>query len=95
MKRARASLLVVVVALCVNAAAFAYQPPAAQGDYLPVTSSPAAVESLPAAPFLITAYVFVWVALLGYLWFLWGRMKKVQHELESLERRASQRDGGK
>jgi CcmD family protein len=88
------SMVAVVLLVSVHASASAYQPPAGQGDYLPVTSSQPAVESLPAAPLLITAYAFVWVALVGYLWFLWSRLKNVQSELEALRRRTGGREGG-
>ncbi len=74
--------------------AWASQPPSGKGEFVPVGSAPAIVESLPAAPLLIAAYAFVWVALLGYVWFLWRRMKTVQDEIQTLERRAGQRGGG-
>ncbi len=88
-------VVAVVAALCLNVSVFAYQPPAGQSDFVPVTAAQQAIESLPAAPLLIGAYAFVWVALLGYLWFLWGRLKKVQGELEALQRRTGGQDARK
>jgi CcmD family protein len=62
------------------------QPPAAQGDFVPVASIPQA-EQLPAAPLVIGAYAFVWVALMVYVWSLWKRMTKLERELADLQRR--------
>ncbi len=95
MKQARAILVTALIGLSIGASALAFQPPAPQNDFVPVTEAQRAVETLPAAPLLIAAYAFVWVALLGYLWFLWGRLKKVQGEIEALERRTGRREPGK
>ena len=65
------------------------QPPAAapgQGDFVPVNSLPQ-TEQLPAAPFVIAAYAFVWVALLVYVWSIWRRMRKIEQELADLRSR--------
>jgi CcmD family protein len=40
---------------------------------------------LPAAPLLIGAYAFVWVALFGYLLSVGRRLTKVQTEVERLD----------
>ena len=69
------------------------QPPpgaAGQGDFVPVNSLPS-VEQLPAAPLLIGAYVFVWLALLVYMWSIWRRMKKMERELADLQKRLHSR----
>ena len=66
------------------------QPPASQEDFVPVRSIPQA-EQLPAAPLVIGAYVFVWVALLVYVWSLWKRMTKLERELADLQRRVEKR----
>lgn len=63
------------------------QPPSAQGDFVPVSALPPQGEQLPAAPFLLGAYAFIWVALLVYVWSLWKRMTKLEHELADLRRR--------
>ena len=44
-------------------------------------------ERLPAAPFVLLAYGFVWVMILGYLWSLWRRMATVDKELADVARR--------
>jgi CcmD family protein len=72
--------------------AFALQPPPGQGGFVPVTDLPPA-EKLPAAPFLIVAYAFVWIALMVYLWTIWRRLNKVEADMQALDRRVSQRGG--
>ena len=47
-------------------------------------------EQLPAAPLLITAYAFVWVALLVYVWTVWRRLLKVEREMRELAGRINQ-----
>ena len=66
----------------------AHQPPAQPGadEFVPVTSLPV-TESLPAAPFVIGAYAFVWVALVGYLWSIWRRLDRVERDIRQLARR--------
>lgn len=83
-------LLLVLFALLPAAAVAAQQPTAAgaaQEEFVPVNALPAAAEQLPAAPLLIGAYAFVWVALLVYVWSLWKRMAKLERELADLQRR--------
>jgi CcmD family protein len=67
----------------------AMQPPngAARDGFVPLDSLPPQ-EQLPAAPLLITAYVFVWVLLMTYLWSIARRLGKVEQEMETLQRRA-------
>jgi CcmD family protein len=61
-------------------------------DLVPFSQLPQA-EQLPAAPLLIGAYAFVWVALLAYVWSIWRRLDTVEKELGALSRRlASRRD---
>lgn len=70
----------------------ALQQPAgpAGGDFVPVDDLPAQ-ERLPAAPLLIAAYVFVWAALLAYVFMLWRRLARVEGELASLSRQVDER----
>jgi CcmD family protein len=56
-------------------------------DFVPVKAMPEQAEQLPAAPFLVGAYAFIWVALLVYVWFLWKRMTTLERELADLRRR--------
>ena len=73
--------------LLVSAPALAFQP-AAQGEFVPVTELPAG-DQLPAAPYLIAAYVFVWLAVLLYLWTIWRRLNKVEADMQALGRQQS------
>jgi CcmD family protein len=85
----RTALLLVLLALLPGVVLRAQQPAqpaAAQGDFVPVSALPQA-EQLPAAPLVIAAYAFVWVALLAYVWSLWRRMTKLERELADLQRR--------
>jgi len=95
----RLVLLVALLALLPGAVLQAQQPAAAPGaaanpsppagvpqDFVPAGSLPQA-EQLPAAPLVIAAYAFVWVALLVYVWSLWRRMTKLERELADLQRR--------
>ncbi len=96
MMRAGTILAIAVVAtLCLNVPVIAHQPSTPQNDFVQVTGPQPAVDSLPAAPLLIAAYAFVWVALLGYLWFVWSRLKKVQTEIEDLQRRTGGQEARK
>ena len=70
--------------------ALVLQPPPGQGEFVPISQLPPG-DQLPAAPLLIAAYAFVWVALLGYLWSIWRRLGKVEADLQTLERRSTPR----
>lgn len=54
-----------------------------QSEFVPVTEVPAS-EQLPAAPLVIAAYSFVWLAFLTYAWLMWRRVGKVERELNAL-----------
>ena len=47
-------------------------------------------DQLPAAPLLVAAYAFVWVALLVYVWTIWRRLMKVEREIRELSSRVSE-----
>jgi CcmD family protein len=49
------------------------------------------VEQLPAAPLVIGAYAFIWVALLVYVFLLWRRLGGVDRELAALRRSLEER----
>jgi CcmD family protein len=71
----------------------AQQPPprqAAQDEFVPVSQLPAA-EQLPAAPLVIGAYAFIWIATLLYVWLLWRRVGSVERELTALRRELGDR----
>ena len=83
----RKSICAAAFSLALATPAFAYQPPAAQGEYVPAAPG-ASTEQLPAAPLLIAAYAFVWVAAMGYVWTIGRRLTKVEDDLRALERKA-------
>jgi CcmD family protein len=71
------------VFLMVNAVLLAQEP---QSEFIPVKEIPAS-EQLPAAPLVIAAYAFVWIAFLAYVWLMWRRLGKVEGELTALSGR--------
>lgn len=85
----RLVLVMALIALLPGALVHARLPPqspAAQEEFVPVSALPQA-EQLPAAPLLIAAYAFVWVALMVYVWSLWRRMARLERDLADLQRR--------
>jgi len=87
----RRVLVALALAACLGAApAASSQPPAAQSEFEPATA-PAPGDQLAAAPLLIAAYGFVWLATLFYLWTIWRRLNKVESEMRTLERRQTER----
>jgi CcmD family protein len=59
------------------------QPPAATDQYVPMDDIPEQ-DKLPAAPYLIGAYMVAWLMLLFYVWSLWRRLQRVEEELKRL-----------
>jgi CcmD family protein len=84
----RAAILLALLVLSTPALAQQPQPqpapPAATDEFVPISQLPPQ-DQLPAAPLLVTAYAFVWLALMGYLVSVSRRLTKVQHEVERLE----------
>jgi CcmD family protein len=77
-------LLVAIWSLALTAAPLlAAQPPAGQSEFVPVKDLPP-TETIPAAPLLVAAYAFIWVALIVYLWTIWRRLTKVETEMRAL-----------
>ncbi len=74
--------------LLTGAPLLASQPPggAATDGFVPLDSLPPQ-EQLPAAPLLVTAYAFVWVLLMAYIWSIASRLRKVEAEMATLQRR--------
>ena len=72
---------------------FAFQPPAGQTEFVPISELPPA-DQLPAAPLLITAYAFVWLALMSYLWSIWRRLGNVEADMQKIEKRSAHRSHG-
>ena len=79
------SLLVVVAVLAVASLAWAQQNPANEG-FVPLAEAPAG-EQIPAITLVASAYGFVWMVLVTYVWSLASRLKKVEREIGQLERR--------
>jgi CcmD family protein len=75
-----------------QAAAQAQPPAAGQGDFVPVKDLPQQ-ETIPAAPLVMAAYGFVWVALLVYVWTVWRRLMKVEQDVKDLTARLTERRG--
>jgi CcmD family protein len=72
------------------APALAMQPPAATSEYVPVKDLPP-VDQVPAAPLLIAAYAFVWIAAMFYMWTIWRRLNRVETEMQALARKSARR----
>ncbi len=82
-----AALLILLLGAPVMAQQPQPQPPAQpqqQDEFLPVSQLPPQ-DQLPAAPLLVTAYAFVWLALFAYVASVARRLSRVQHEVERLE----------
>lgn len=62
-----------------------------QGEFVPVNPQTAqGIEHLPAAPLVMAAYAFVWIALLLYVWSIWRRLARVEHDMNALARRTGE-----
>lgn len=87
--RLLAGVVVLVGGLSVSLFAQTQPPPAAPAaiDEFRPMSEMAPREVLPATPLVFYAYAFVWVALIGYVFFLWRRMARVEQDLAAVERR--------
>ncbi|MDP6373765.1 MAG: CcmD family protein [Vicinamibacterales bacterium] len=90
-------LTLAIVATCVvasggdvQAAASSAAQPAQQDEFVPIDELPPG-DRLPAAPLLVAAYAFAWLAVFGYLWSIWRRLAKVEQELADVARRAAER----
>lgn len=83
-------LVAALLTVASSALLWATQPPtgAATDGFVPIDQLPPQ-EQLPAAPLLVTAYAFVWVLLMAYLWSIARRLRKVEAEVETLERKSS------
>jgi CcmD family protein len=81
-------LLLVASAASVPIAAQQQAPPpkAAQDEFVPIDQLPP-TEQLPAAPLLIAAYSVAWLLVAGYLFSIWRRIGRVEHELADANRR--------
>jgi CcmD family protein len=80
-------LLIALLTLVLTAPALLAQPPQ-QNEYVPIDQLPPQ-ETMPAAPLLIGAYIVVWLGLMGYLFWIWRRIARVETEMQALQRRTS------
>lgn len=88
----RRALLAVWLTGFATVAVIAQQPPSGPDQFLPLDQLPPGQE-LPAAPFLIAAYAFIWAAAMFYLWTIWRRIGKLEDDMQALARR--QKDAGR
>jgi len=67
--------------------ALALQPPTQpQEGFVPLSELPPG-QQVPAAPLLVGSYAFFLALMMFYLWTIWRRIGKVEHEMRELERR--------
>jgi CcmD family protein len=59
--------------------------PPAQEEFVPLSEIPPE-EQIPAFTLVATAYAFVWVVLIGYVWSVARRLQKVETDLATLSR---------
>jgi CcmD family protein len=88
--RLRRLLIALTSFVLVSVPALAMQPPKGQSEFVPVDTLPAA-DQLPAAPLLVTAYAFAWIAVMVYLWSIWRRLNKVEDEMRALSQKVPRR----
>jgi CcmD family protein len=86
----RRLVIALTTVVLLSAPAFALQPPAGQSEFVPVDAVPLS-DQLPAAPLLITAYAFVWLAVMVYLWSIWRRLNKVEDDMRALAQKMPRR----
>lgn len=85
--RLRTLVLALLLVGAVPAIGSGAQPPAQPPpEFVPVENAPPG-EQIPAMPLLGTAYGFIWVGLLGYVWSLARRLRQVESEITELESR--------
>lgn len=65
----------------------AAQPKPSPDEFVPVTEVPES-EQIPAIRLVATAYGFIWVVLLGYVWTVGKRLRTVETELDQLQRKS-------
>lgn len=82
------SITAIVLSTLLVAAAAAAQTTPAQEGFVPIAQLPAP-ESFPAAPLVIAAYAFAWIAVFLYVWSVWRRLDRVERELKTLDARAT------
>ncbi len=84
------TLLCVVLPSSLTITAYLQQPETALDEFVPIDQLPPE-DQIPAAPLLIIAYAFAWIALLGYFWSIRLRLNKIENELTEVTRLANER----
>lgn len=59
--------------------------PAATDEFVPIDELPPQ-EQVPAAPMVVAAYSFIWIAVLAYVLSLVKRIRKVETDISALEK---------
>ena len=85
-RRSLRAISTFVLTAVLAAPALAFQPPPGQSEFIPAKDLPP-TESIPAAPLLVTAYAFIWVAAIFYLWTIWRRLNKVEADIRALNQK--------
>jgi CcmD family protein len=80
-------VLIALLSVLLTVPVLLAQPPQ-QNEYVPIDQLPPQ-EALPAAPLLIGAYIVVWLGLMGYLFWIWRRIARVEADMQALQRRTS------
>ena len=81
----RLMALMILLAGAVSVPAHAQpQPPPQQEEFVPIDQLPPG-EEMPAAPMVVAAYVFIWIAFIGYVFTLVKRVRRVESDLRNLE----------
>ena len=83
-------LLIALTFVLLSAPSFAQPAPPGQSEFVPMKDLPPG-DQLPAAPLLIAAYAFVWIAAMFYLWTIWRRLNKVETEMHALAQKTARR----
>ena len=86
MRLCRTFLIVVALSVAAPCATASAMQPPPQSEFVPVEDVPPG-EQIPAINLVGAAYGFVWVMLLGYVWSIGRRLRKVESEISALESR--------
>ena len=78
-------VMMIALVLAVASVAWAQQKPANEG-FVPLAEVPPG-EQIPAIALVASAYGFVFVVLMGYVWSIASRLKKVESEIGQLEQK--------
>jgi CcmD family protein len=95
MMKRYALLILFVATLFVPATARAQAKPAAQDEFVPITTPSATQETIPAARLVGIAYGFIWVVLFGYVWSVRSRLTRVEREMEAVSKRVASGSAGR